>query len=130
MTKITNNIKSWVGTPFRYKKSEKNIGCDCIGMAKSILAEYGYDIIIPQEYSYIVKSNILLDCIEASGIKETNRFSEINLAIFKLNSHPDHLGFVINGKELVHAYMQARKVVIHSFEGYWKSKLYKLYKVI
>jgi len=114
---------------------------DCLGLLMGVarelalpsvaggyLADYDYT-----EYSKIPSSSLLIAELERH-LKPVpvSEITKNNILLFKIDGNAQHLA--ISGVEdgrimLVHSYMQARKVIINSFENPWTSNLIKAFKI-
>jgi hypothetical protein len=50
------------------------------------------------------------------------------VALFRINKEPQHVG-IITDIGIIHAYAQARKVVEHNLDDWWKARLAGCFKV-
>ena len=114
---ILEEAFSWMGTPYKYAKSEKGVGADCSGVVMSVYNEIA-NIKLPRsskEQSEFVKEisiNKLLpgDLVFFATGKDINRIS--------------HVGIFIGDNEFIHA-SSSKGVVISNLNSPYYKKTFK-----
>ncbi|MDA0780790.1 MAG: NlpC/P60 family protein [Rickettsiales bacterium] len=136
---IVVEARSWIGTRFHHqgrvkKSSNDKGGVDCIGLILGVaeavgithngISYYNYD---KREYAK-VPDNDRLKLSFQKYLKEidTADVKSGDILMFKFDKEPQHVGFVVKEKKyinLIHCYMQARGVVEHRLDEYWKNRI-------
>ncbi len=142
--------RGWIGTRFHHQGRLKKTpvhhgGVDCLGLLVGVASELGlksrthkpiadFDHTTyphyPQGTALMHNLNELLDPVSVSDMQAGD------IALMAVDGAPRHLGIVsaieIDGQQkpgLIHAYAQARKVVEHAIDAYWKNTIIRLYRV-
>lgn len=146
-SQIIIEARSWIGTRFhhqgRIKKTENSKGgCDCIGLIIGVASNLdikckGRPLVSfdRTNYSRIPDGESLknsLDyCLSPINI---DSIQLADILLMRINKEPQHVAFVgVNdegGLSLIHCYMQARGVVEHALDGYWKQKIVAAYSLL
>lgn len=127
--KVIKAARGWLGTKFHHQGRLKNIGVDCIGLIVGVGRELGYEVIDKTNYPRVPQNGELQKEVEKYLIKST--LVPGCIALFKLEDEPQHVGIIgeyeRGGLSLIHAYLQARKVVEHNLDDNWKNKIVATY---
>jgi len=126
---VIRSARGWLGTRFHHQGRRKGVGVDCIGLVVGVARELGLEVDDRVNYprephdgelqaeleKYLLKSELKAGCV----------------ALFRLEKEPQHVGIVSDyngaGLGLIHAYMQARKVVEHNLDASWRAKIVAVY---
>ena len=140
-SEIIRVARSWIGTPFhhqgRVKRTPDNKGgCDCLGLVVGVANEVGIDSITSNDRNDYAKNPNGEQLYGEMGrcLKEIpiNDMSAGDIALFRFDKDPQHVG-IISEKDgvasIIHCYLQARGVVEHSFDKYWKERLVAAFRV-
>lgn len=138
--KILNISKTWLGTRFhfngRIKKNQNNAGgIDCIGLILKIGEEVnstynGKNIIY---YDYLTYSRYpnkweMEEFLNKYFIKITEKQAKIgDLIYFNFTNKLEHIA-VISDIGIIHCYIEAKQVVEHNLNDYWKEKIIAYYR--
>jgi cell wall-associated NlpC family hydrolase len=133
---IINEARSWLGTRFhhqgRVKANGKDRGgCDCIGLVIGVADNVGlkYQGKKFSEYDQTNYAKIpdgvhlyksFCQYLEAIRIDQVQSG---DVMMFKFNKAPQHVGIIgeLNGDlSIIHCYLQARGVVEHRLDDYWR----------
>lgn len=138
--------RTWLGTPFHHQGRVKNIGkkkggCDCIGLifgvCKALDLEgkqgviHSFDITgySREPNGMDLKRNLEKHLIEI----DKNDIKPADILLFRFEENPQHVGIVSNYSDsqygIIHCYAQARKVVEHILDDYWKNKIVAAYRL-
>ncbi len=143
--------RTWIGTRFhhqgRLKRNQQHAGgVDCLGLLIGVARELN---LLDRQGRPIADADELAYPHYPDGIKLLNTLrhymTEIPLsalapgciALFRMDAMPQHLGIISDymGSDkpelgLIHAYAQARKVVEHRLDEYWREKIVVVFKLI
>lgn len=147
---VVETARTWLGTPFKYYGRTKKTkytpgGCDCVGLLIGIASELNYHthnkpvkFFDKTQYSKI-KNHTQLSNNLGKYFKEVNlnNMSAGQIVVLKINKYLEHVGILgeypshDSGQQnltLIHAYIQAGKVVEHSLTEEWRYKIVSVYK--
>ena len=142
---IIQAARGWLDTRFlhqgRLKKTASHKGgVDCLGLLVGVASELcladkqgqplpSYD---DTQYSRMPDTTKLQHVLGA--LLEPKPITEMktgDVALFKLDGNPQHLAIIGENKQgratMIHAYAQARKVVEHELDMFWKKSLVAAY---
>jgi hypothetical protein len=144
-------VRSWVGTPYRDKGRKKGVGCDCIGLplvsavnvglAKGDIWAYSPT---PKDRRVEVLSDKYMvplhegETLQRGASEDPARFlpiGSVGLFWFLDRGEPQH--FAVFGRHpldhdtvtMIHAHQQVGKVVEASLSPFWTKRLVKVYLV-
>jgi cell wall-associated NlpC family hydrolase len=139
-SKIVAQARTWLGTPFKHQGRLKGVGVDCLGLIICTLAELeisftGKNIseIDEKNYSMLPSGERLQNKLNQYAQAITN--SQImagDILLMQFSGEPQHLAFATNhpnGLGLIHSYLQAGKVVEHSLDELWQSRIFATYRI-
>lgn len=127
-SQILESARSWVGTKFHHQGRKKLVGVDCIGLIIGVAQELGLNPPDKLGYAREPRKNALEETLDIY-LREGELIPS-NIVLFKIDKYPQHVGILSNyGSELgiIHAYAQARKVVEHELNDWWKERIVKTY---
>jgi NlpC/P60 family putative phage cell wall peptidase len=138
--KIVTQARTWLGTPFKHQGRLKGIGVDCLGLIIGVLAELEINIsgknisqLDEQNYSMLPSGERLQNKLNQYLQKiEINQISAGDILLMQFTREPQHLAFVTNhpnGFGVIHAYLQAGKVVEHSLDDVWQNRIVAAYRI-
>lgn len=138
--KILKVAKTWLNTKFHYygriKINKFNAGgVDCIGLimkvGEEINAKYDNKNIIYYDYNTYSKypnTNELENFLNKYFIKIEKIEAKIgDLLYFRFENNLEHIG-IISDLGIIHCYIEAKKVVEHILDAYWKEKIIGYYR--
>ena len=135
MKAIITESRSWIGTRFKHQGRIKYECCDCLGLllglniyTKTGDALKSHDV---TNYPKLIESNILLEHLDRL-LEKTETIRPGNLLLIRVNNWPQHLAIVTEVDPhiiIVHAYVQARKVVEQHLPEEWKKNIVAMYEV-
>lgn len=122
--KIIQTARTWLGTKFHHQGRKKGVGVDCIGLAIGVAREIGINVNDRLDYGREPHDGelekALLSHLQPCELKVGA------VALFRIHKEPQHVGIITDyngGLGIIHAYAQARKVVEHNLDGWWKERL-------
>ena len=134
-SKIVNEARTWIGTPYVHQASVKGAGCDCLGMVRGIWRNVVGDE--PQSTPAYSSSwaeaggrEHLLAAARAHFIEiERHQLSPGDLMLFRLRakSPAKHLGIFAGQNRFIHAYDGA-SVVESALSDFWYRCLHSTYR--
>jgi cell wall-associated NlpC family hydrolase len=142
--KIIEEARSWIGTAFKYHGRIKihpgshRGGCDCIGLVMGVASALGlktknggyFHDLDHISYKKSHNSLSLKEFYEANLIAVGNALPG-DVFFIQLDENNQHTGFIgeISGNlSLIHAYLQARKIVEHLIPDDWVEMNMKYYR--
>lgn len=143
---IVTCARGWLGTRFHHQGRLKktvahNGGVDCLGLLVGVADELqlttpdGQRLSAADDtrYSHLPdtselqrKLTSLLQEIPVEGIRHGD------IVLLDINDSPQHLAIVSDWKDgfgIIHAYAQARKVVEHALDDYWRRHIIRAFRV-
>jgi NlpC/P60 family putative phage cell wall peptidase len=125
---IIEIARGWIGTRFHHQGRVKNVGVDCIGLIIGVAKELGLEVNDRTDYhrepSNGELEKALAKYLQPCGLKAGA------VALFRMDKEPQHVGIITDENTLIHAYAQARKVVEHELDDFWKARLAGCYEFI
>jgi cell wall-associated NlpC family hydrolase len=126
---IMRCARSWIGTRFHHQGRTKGVGVDCIGLIVGVAKELGLEVEDRTDYSREPSNGELKKALIKYLVPCELKVGAV--ALFKLDKEPQHVGIIgascmVHGAwnySLIHAYAQARKVVQHGLDDFWKARL-------
>lgn len=133
---IVKEARSWLGTRFHHQGRAKGVGCDCIGLIVGVVRDL--QITSPEggmlcrhdttNYGRIPNGRFLKDMLEKYltpiDIKDVQAG---DILLFHFEKEPQHVAIVSDyhagGFGIIHCYASSRKVVEHSLDDLWKSRI-------
>mgnify|MGYP000314131404 CR=1 FL=1 len=148
-SRIVNEARAWIGTPWHHQGRKKHVGCDCIGMVLGVLHGAGATspardaagrrLTFPSfdrtDYAPDPNSQRLRHTLETHLMEiPLNAIAAGDVLLFKIIHLPQHVGIVGNhpsgeGLSLIHAYSAAGKVVEESLGKSWLTRTIAAYRV-
>lgn len=144
---IISCAKTWVGTRFQHqgrikKTSNHKGGCDCIGLILGVGKELDiqtrqlHPITTLDRHNYRRQPNdfILQESLDSAFYaRPWQQCRSGDILLFCLTDTPQHVAFLSEdnkgNKNLIHSYLQARKVVEHHFDSYWQERAIAGYRL-
>jgi NlpC/P60 family putative phage cell wall peptidase len=129
-TRIVDEARAWIGTPYRHQASLKGVGCDCLGLVRGVWrAVLGPEPELPPAYS--------ADWAEASGKEslaeaatkhlvpvplESAQAGDVLLFRWRANLPAKHAAILVSSDRMVHAHdgVAVREVY---FAPWWRRRL-------
>jgi len=138
--------RGWLGTRFhhqgRLKKTDQHKGgVDCLGLLVGVAAELklsapdgaalaAYD---DTHYSHQPDTKYLQEKLSSLLTPiAVSKISPGDVFLLNIDESPQHLGIVSNmaeGLGLIHAYAQARRVVEHRLDTWWRSRIQMAFRI-
>lgn len=133
--RVVDEALSWVGTPWRHAARQKGHGVDC---GQLLIAVYGAAGMVgmvpvdqyPQDWALHRSEEKFLSIVERYAVKVVGAVEPGDVALFRYGRCLSHAAIVIAWPKVVHAYIQAREVVLDDVAvnadlqarlvGYWR----------
>lgn len=125
---LVNAAMAMVGTPFHAQGRAPGVGLDCIGLVICAARQCGYMPVDRAAYP-MRPDGTLQPAIE----RQLDRVSggpqpgDVLLMAFD-GAEPHHVAMYVGEGQIVHAYVQARKVTLQQYTEFWKSKVVAVYQ--
>lgn len=140
---IVTAARGWLGTRFhhqgRVRRSATHAGgVDCLGLLVGVARELdlrnrqGIPLASFDETDYPHQPD---------GIRLRRRLAELlaavpaseiqpgDILLLNIDNHPQHLAIVSFDNAMIHAYAQARAVVEHPIDGWWRAAITASYRI-
>ncbi len=125
---IVTAARAHVGTRFRHQGRAPGHGLDCVGLVAVVGRTLGlldYDAI---DYGRLPDEATLSAHIDAAGFRPVAvadaRSGDV--ALMRFTRAAQHVG-ILTGYGLIHAWMQAGRVVEHRLDASWRARLLSVY---
>lgn len=130
---IVTAARACLGTRFRHQGRAPGRGLDCVGLVAVVGRTLGlvdYDVI---DYGRLPNEARLRAHIEAAGFQpvdpEAARAGDV--ALMRFTRAAQHVGILTGqspkGRTLIHAWMQAGRVVEHRLDPSWRARILSVY---
>lgn len=120
--------RRYVGTPFRHQGRMPGHGLDCVGVIVCIGRELGlfqYDVSgyarQPASWSSLGRH------VEAAGFVRVDVARAGDVYLMAIVDRPQHVALATD-RGLLHAWLQARRVVEHGLDALWQSRIVATYR--
>lgn len=129
-TKILNEARDWLGTPYQHQASAKGAGCDCLGLVRGVWrAFYGYEPETAPPYTP--------DWAERAGVETLRDAARRHLAeiliaeaapgdvlLFRMGEGAPikHAAILDESDRILHAYW-GRAVVQSRLAPWWRARI-------
>jgi len=145
--RIIAEARSWIGTRFHHQGRVKRTanskgGCDCIGLVIGVACALEIKCngvlladIDNKNYSRIPDGTSLQRALDTHLTPIAINSANIgDIFLMKINEHPQHVSFIGNyesgGLSLIHCFAQARGVVEHALDDYWRLRIVSAYSLL
>jgi cell wall-associated NlpC family hydrolase len=121
---IVVEARRWLGTPWRHQGRVLGVGVDCGGLIVEVGKAVGLlEFDAKPQYGRLPNWGELRQILRDYG-EPADNMQKGSILCFAFSGEPQHLGlYTGEGKTLIHAYAQARKVVEHRLDGMWLESL-------
>lgn len=126
-SEISKIARRMVGTPFHAQGRLPGVGLDCIGVIVSVARELG----LPHTdvAAYPMRPNGMLQPIlDAQMVRVYREPREGDALLMTFGGAPHHVAVVVDGNQIVHAYVTVRKCVAQNLTDYWRKKVCAVYE--
>lgn len=127
---ICDKAREYLDTPYVNQGRLKGIGIDCAGLIVEICKELNcYNGGDYEGYSMTPDGHKLFKtCQEYAGKeKDIEDMEAGDILLMRFASNPQHLGILLEDGYIAHAYLRARKVVIHRIDKEWKDRIVSVF---
>lgn len=125
---ILTVARSYIGTPFRHQGRMPGRGLDCVGVIACIGRELGlfqYDVVgyarQPTSWSSLKRH------VVAAGFTPVQVARPGDVHLMAIVDRPQHVA-IQTERGILHAWMQARRVVEHGLDELWASRIVASYR--
>jgi len=122
----------WLGTPWKHHAAVKGVGCDCVGLVVGVARAVG--LRVPEEQAWRgyrrVPDGRTLVALLAAHLRRVASGAELpgDVALFRIDTAPQHLGLLGHDGLIVHALAPARRVVAHRLDETWERRLLSFWR--
>ena len=121
--------KTYEGTPFLHQGRLPGVGLDCGGVVVCALRAVGYRVIDVVGYGRLPGKGMLEKIVEENCDKiEPGDLQDGDILIFRFAREPQHVAIHAGG-QLIHAWQDIGRVVVHDFDAVWRRRLTGCYRV-
>lgn len=137
---VVQIARSWVGTPWKHQASLKGVGSDCGGLIRGVAVEAH---LLPADYTSSPEwapyrgygrqpsgDGLLSACATLFDPVETRAYQVADILLMRFEGDPQHVAIVSARTPhpyIVHAYLQARRVVENRLDAIWASRIVAAY---
>jgi cell wall-associated NlpC family hydrolase len=127
---IVTTARKLVGTRFHHQGRVPGLGLDCVGLVAVVgrsLGLFDYDV---TDYARLPHEAAMRAHIRAAGFRETDKARAGDVALMRFTREAQHVGILTGpGTEcsLIHAWMQAGRVVEHRLDDQWRGRMMATY---
>lgn len=131
---IVAEAVDWIDTPWRHQASCKGAGADCIGFIAGVYAACGSEearafLTKPRRYGRQPKSaELFAACDELMDRIPVVEALVGDTLIFDTGRHPWHFGLIVDGGDMVHAWLVSRRVTRHRIDDQWRARIVRAYR--
>jgi len=119
---------SMVGTPYLHQGRLPGVALDCIGLVSEAYRMAGYPHQIPADYRRIPDVRVLSQYVNKYCIKK-DKADIGDIILIRFSIDPQHFAIMSYGNKIIHAYNQAKKVVIDNYSEEWIKKTVGIFGV-
>ena len=135
---IVAEARDWIGTRWVHQASVKGVGVDCVGLALGVglnLGLFSVDLVLDapetrELFAYgrePTTAQSMAGCQAFLSPIELDALQLGDVVLLTFNGQASHLGILgdypAGGHSLIHAFVQARRVVEARFDESWASRL-------
>lgn len=120
--------RRYLGTPFRHQGRVPGRGLDCIGVVVCIGRELGlfhYDVSgyarQPTSWSSLRRH------VDLAGFERVEAARPGDVYLMAITDRPQHVALATD-RGILHAWMQARRVVEHGLDDQWRGRIVATYR--
>ncbi len=133
---IVHEARTWLGTRWQHQGRVKQNdhfqgGVDCAGLIIEVgnaLSLFPQKLML-QHYSRLPHQDVLLSlCNEHLIPKYVTQALPGDILVFRIKTMPQHLALLTSHQAIIHAYVQAKRVVENSFNQEWQQKCVAVYQ--
>lgn len=122
---VIEAARRYLGVPWRHQ-ARSIAGVDCAGLLIVVAHELGLSNFDTSDYGRIPDGVMLRSLcdehMDRCGIDEAHVY------LMRFQHNPQHIA-IVTDKGIIHAYMGARKVVEHSLDAVWRSRIVQAYRI-
>lgn len=118
-----------VGTPFKHQGRLPGKALDCVGLIACIGRELNLFKYDRTNYNRLPSGDRLIDACNSAGFVEIPIATALpgDIYLMRFDRDPQHVALV-SDIGLIHAYMQANKVVEHRLDDVWRARILRAYR--
>lgn len=119
---IVTAARAALGTRFHHQGRVPGRGLDCVGLVAVVGCTLGltdYDVI---DYARLPDERAMRAHINAAGFRPVELARPGDVALMRFTRAAQHVG-ILTGTTLIHAWMQAGRVVEHRLDDHWRGRI-------
>lgn len=125
---IIAEARTWLGTPFHHQGRLKGVGVDCAGVVIGVAKVLNIVDVDITGYSRLPSGDLLKKHLRENMIEIDIADAKAgDVLLFSFDRDPQHVAFLTD-VGILHAYMQVKKCIEHSFDDVWKSRVRGAFK--
>lgn len=126
---ILEVARGCLGTPFRHQGRVPGRGLDCVGLLIVIARRLEMPVLDRLDYDRRPAHSQLEKQLILSGLSPVEgHMGPGDVALFKIERAPQHVAVLGEKDTMIHAYMQARRVVEHRLDALWQDRFVRAYR--
>jgi cell wall-associated NlpC family hydrolase len=126
---LIDAAKGMIGTPFHAQGRAPGVGLDCVGLVICAARAAGFE---PEDRAaYPMRPD---GTLQPSMEQQLQRVSKDQLLpgdvllMAMSGTQPHHVALYVGNHMIIHAYAQARKVVMQTYTDFWQQKVVAAYR--
>lgn len=124
-----------LGTRFRHQGRVPGVGLDCVGLVAVVGHRLGLMTHDATDYAAMPDEAALRSHIDAAGFTPVTDARPGDVALMRLTRAAQHVAILTagagghsHGAGLIHAWMQAGRVVEHGLDASWRARIVDVYR--
>lgn len=118
-----DEAETWIGTKFMHQGRVKGAGVDCYGLVIEVARYFNLTNFKSSTYGRQPKADVMWAALRTHMIEvDKENLIPGTILFIAFERDPQHLA-IFDGKNIIHAYAFARKVVKHRFDSQWKARV-------
>jgi cell wall-associated NlpC family hydrolase len=123
---IVMEARRWLGV--RYKHQGRTVaGVDCAGLIIKVAHNLRVSKHDETNYARRPHGHDLMNSLNTHAIRVQREALPGDILLFSFQGFPQHLG-IRTDKGIIHSFATARKVVEHTYDNLWRSRLVYVYE--
>lgn len=121
---VIEQARKYLGVRFHHQ-GRNSAGLDCAGLVVRVAHDLELSSFDSRDYGREPNAGMLKSVME-SNMDRVRKYVPGDVVLMRFNKEPQHLA-IVTELGIIHAYAQARKVVEHSLDTVWLSRIIAAY---
>lgn len=114
---VVEEAREWLGTPFHWQASRKQVGCDCKGLVAGVARALGRPeadslFALKADYQHRVDTKLLREGMEAL-FDRVDDMQPGDILLLIVGNQPQHLAIYIGNGRMIHTYGKGPERVVN-----------------